>query len=381
MGTNKISISLCICFFLIVCCSQQGKEVTYNPVTKRYTVCLGAKHKILRDISTANITKLYNPEYLACSGFIKPSSQNQVIVSSPFQGIVKELYVRNGENVEKGKILAIIENAEFISIQENYLSVKSQYEYLREDFKRQGELSLERATSLKVLQQAQNEFNKTEAKLYSLKKTLDIIGIHSDSIRVDNIQSSIALKAPISGKVNLLNTRLGSLSSVENPLCEITGTHGQLLYMQLIESIDVNILPGQLLEFFIKTNPSKTYRSKVFSILPATDNPNQIEVYADIEDSGVGFESGMPVFARISSSNDSVDVLPEEAIVQSGEKEFVILKKYNNCFELIEITAGKSIQKMRQVIEIPKYIQNGDFVVHGSDLIYREIINPAKKIR
>jgi cobalt-zinc-cadmium efflux system membrane fusion protein len=379
MANNNRTLLIFVSLILSIGCSQRGKEITYNPFTNSYSICLDDKHKILSEITTTNLTKQFYPEYIECNGITKPSFQNQAFVSAPIQGFVKGLFIRNGEYVEKGKTLAILENTDYIEIQENYLIAKSQYDYFKEDFKRQGELSLESATSLKVMQQAQNEFRKTEVKLFSLKKILEIIGINSDSIRVDYIQSTIELKATISGRVNLLNTKLGAICSGDNPLCEITGIHGQIIYFKLDENQADKIEVNQPVEFSISKDPSKLYKSKVFSILPVSDDPKKIEVYADIIDDIEGFDSGLSVNAKIFTGNDSVDVLPDEAIIRSENKTFIIIKTENNCFKPIEIISGKSIEKMSRILIIPDELRKAEFVVKGSNILYQEIKKLKKK--
>jgi membrane fusion protein, heavy metal efflux system len=372
---------LVIIYLILIGCSHKGQKIKIDPVTRKYTICIGEGQKLLSQITTTHITKKYSEGYIECKGYIRPSINNQVIVSPPVQGVLKNIFIRQGEYVEKGKTLALLENSEIISLQENYLITKSEYDYLKEDFTRQGELSIENATSLKIMQQAQNEFRKTEAKLYSLKKMLNIIGINCDSVRIDRIQSIIELKAPISGKVNLLNSKSGALCSVENPLCEITGTNGQNIYINLNESQDVNVNLNQPIEFSVSTSPDIIYKSKIYSILPACNDLKKIEVYADLPDNREFLTTETPVNARILTKGDSVDVLPEEAIIRSREKNYVIIRKEDNCFELNEINIGKKIENMCLILTSPDNTETDEFVVKGSEILYEKIKMSEKEFR
>ena len=381
MVTEKINILLILMLFLCNSCSHRYKEKKFNTDNNRYSICFDDKQEILKEITTTTLTKQLFQDYIECSGTIKPSLKNQFVVSAPVQGFVKDLFTYTGEYVEKGKTLALIENSEYISIQENYLVTKSQYEYFKEDFKRQGELSLENATSLKVMQSAQNEFRKTEAKLYSLKKTLDIIGINCDSVRPDHLRSTIEIKAPISGKVNMLNTKLGIFCSSENPICEITGTTGQVIYLKLNKSQVININTNRPMEFSISTKPEKFFKTKIFSLFPMKDDPDNFEIYADIQNDSECFNTGIPVNVKISAIIDSAYVLPNEAIISVNNKSYGILKTENNCFSLEELNTGKSIDKKTRIISMPDNIRNTVFVVNGSQMLYQKIKISNKEIR
>ena len=54
----------------------------------------------------------------------------------------------------KGEVIAVLENPEFIQLQQDYLDYKSQLIYLKEELERQQELAKENVNAKKTLQKA-----------------------------------------------------------------------------------------------------------------------------------------------------------------------------------------------------------------------------------
>jgi cobalt-zinc-cadmium efflux system membrane fusion protein len=377
MGNKrKVSFSILI-FLMIVGCSIKQNKISLDSQSGNLSFCFDNNQKNIPENTTTYLKRDILQDYVDCYGIIKPSPENEVVVSPPIRGIVKNIFIRTGEFVEKGAILAILENSEIVSMQEEYLITRSQYDYYKEDFKRQGELSLENATSLKIMQQAQNEFRKTEAKLYSLKKRLEILGIKSDSIQSDQIQSTIELYAPISGKVNILNIRIGSLCSGENPFCEISGTSGQVICFNLNEDQMVNLNINQPLEFSISTFWEKVFRTETHSV-SFSNNGRKVEICTALNDPSEKFETGNIIKTRIFTNKDSVDVLPEESVIHFDNKKFVVIKTTDRCFEINEIEIGKSLYNKCPILSIPENLRKSEFVVKGSKTLFQEIKNAEK---
>jgi cobalt-zinc-cadmium efflux system membrane fusion protein len=86
-----------------------------------------------------------------------------------------------------------------LKLQQEYLECRHQLDYFSEELKRQGELALEKAASLKKLQETELGYKIWETRKASLEKQLALLGIYSDSLETKNLASSITVKAPVSG--------------------------------------------------------------------------------------------------------------------------------------------------------------------------------------
>jgi cobalt-zinc-cadmium efflux system membrane fusion protein len=308
------------------------------------------------------------PEIIACKGKIIASPDEIAIVSVPIQGAIRKLNVSHGKYIKKGMPVAIIENSEIISLQEEYLIIKSEYGYYKEDFKRQGELNLENATSMKIMQKAQHDFQKAEAHLQSLKKRLELIGLNPDSVESKKLQSTITVFAPISGYVSQVNAKLGLFCKIETPLCMISGDQNPMLQLHADESKSGKITVGQSVDFSILTNPDKIYNATITGIEPDNGEPI-VFVYAEIKNEN--FQIGIPVDAAIMAGKQSVFTIPTESVIHRNDKTFVFNKTDDNCFAITEIKTGKTIGNEQEISVITENPDQTEYVISGAQNIYK----------
>ena len=91
---------------------------------------------------------------IRASGALDVPPQQLLTVSSPYGGTLKSTELLQGKPVTKGEVIAVLENPEFIQLQQDYLDYKSQLVYLKEELNRQEELSKENVNAKKTLQKA-----------------------------------------------------------------------------------------------------------------------------------------------------------------------------------------------------------------------------------
>jgi cobalt-zinc-cadmium efflux system membrane fusion protein len=78
-------------------------------------------------------------------------------------------------HVSKGQVLAVIEDQQYIQLQQDYMLAKSNYSYAEKEYRRQYELNQSQASSDKVTQQAQAEMNNQKIMMNSIAEKLRLI--------------------------------------------------------------------------------------------------------------------------------------------------------------------------------------------------------------
>lgn len=91
---------------------------------------------------------------LAVNGVLSMPPQQRVSVTFPYGGILRSTPVQAGKWVEKGQVVATLENPEFVTLQQDFLDARSQLDFLEKDYERQRELSRENVGALKNFQRA-----------------------------------------------------------------------------------------------------------------------------------------------------------------------------------------------------------------------------------
>ncbi|NDC31348.1 MAG: efflux transporter periplasmic adaptor subunit, partial [Bacteroidetes bacterium] len=104
------------------------------------------------------------------NGVIEVPPQNMVSVSFPLGGYLKSTKLLPGMHVNKGEVLAVLEDAQFIQLQQDYLMAKSKLEFIEAEYNRQKELNASKASSDKVFQQAKSDLENQKILLRSLSE-------------------------------------------------------------------------------------------------------------------------------------------------------------------------------------------------------------------
>ena len=77
------------------------------------------------------------PVKISVNGMIDVPPENKAVVNSTVGGYIKTTPFLEGDIVKKGQALVTLENPEFITMQQEYMEVKEQLNYLKAEYDRQ----------------------------------------------------------------------------------------------------------------------------------------------------------------------------------------------------------------------------------------------------
>ena len=110
--------------------------------------------KQIEDLTAELETALNRIEQLEGKASAQPDErQDKVFINNLMEGRITKLYVQPGDSIQKGQKIYSITGKEFIILQENYLLAQAELKHIQNTFKRQGELTLENASSIKKMQE------------------------------------------------------------------------------------------------------------------------------------------------------------------------------------------------------------------------------------
>jgi cobalt-zinc-cadmium efflux system membrane fusion protein len=229
--------------------------------------------------------------------------------------------------VRKGQVMAVIENVEFIDIQQDYLETKSRLVFLSQELERQKELRKEEVNATKTLQQVSSEFNMLNAKISGLEQKLSLIGISPKSLNAGKISKTSNLYSPIDGYVTESNVNRGKYVQPSDVLFELTNKNDMHLALNVFEKDVRKINPGQPIRFALASETDYKREAKVFLIGKSAEKDGTMPVHAHlaISDDAALFP-GMYVKALIETQSENVPALPTEAIIQSEGKSYIFIQ-------------------------------------------------------
>ena len=97
-------------------------------------------------------------------------------------GVVKKILVKEGQQVQRGQVVAAVENTEIVSLQRDYYTAYKEGELARLEYERQKTLSGAGAGVKKNLQLAEKNYRVAQANLVGTGRQLQQMGISTASV-------------------------------------------------------------------------------------------------------------------------------------------------------------------------------------------------------
>jgi membrane fusion protein, heavy metal efflux system len=307
----------------------------------------------LADIHTGSVEMRSVNSTLKVNGIITVAPQNQATVCMPLGGFIKSTSLLPGNAVNKGQTLAVIENQDFVDIQQNYLEAKNKLVFAEAEYKRHTDLFKEDVYSAQNVQQVTVEYKNLKAMVNSLKQKLLLIGIDPDLLSEDNITGTVNLVSPIRGYLTSVNINIGKFVSSTDVLFEIVNNDKLLLELILFEKDADKVASGQKIKFYIN-NETEEHDAVISQIGRSVSNDKTFRVYGNVTSSCKNLLPGMYVNALIEESDLKVTALPSEAVVSFDDKDYIFI------FEKNKEEAGKAMTEYR-IIEVKKGITSSGF--------------------
>jgi len=357
MKKYKFLTSVLLSALLIVLVSCNGgtkaTETKEAEVLPEDIVELRADQIKLAKIETGAIEIKSLSGKLKVNGIVSVAPQNLATVCMPMGGFVKSTSLMPGNIVSKGQILAILENQEFIDIQQNYLEAKNKFEFAEADFKRHSELYKNDVYSAQNVQQVTSDYKNLKAQVKALEQKLAMIGINPANLHEDDISSSVAVVSPISGFVKAVKINIGKYVAPADVMFEIVNSDKLFLELTLFEKDADKIASGQKISFFIN-NETEQHEAIIYQTGKSISDDKTYKVYASVSGVCKNVLPGMYVNAIIETSGNQVTALPSEAIVSFDDKNYIFV------FDKNKEEGGQAFTEYR-MIEIQKGITDGGF--------------------
>ncbi len=290
---------------------------------------------------------------LKVNGSVGVAPENLATVCMPFGGFVKSVTLMPGHAVTKGQTLAVLENQQFVEIQQNYLEAKSKLEFAEAEFKRHSELFKEDVYSQQNLQKVTADYKGLKAEVKALEQKLAMIGIDPANLHEDDISRSVSLISPISGYVKAVNINVGKYVASSDILFEIVNSDKLYLELTLFEKDADKVSVGQKIRFFIN-NETEQHDAVIYQTGRTINADKSYKVYALVKGVCKNLLPGMYVNATIEAASSSVIALPSEAIVSFDDKDYIFV------FEKTKTEGGKPFTEYR-MIEVQKGVTDGGY--------------------
>jgi len=307
----------------------------------------------LAGIQTGSIEMRSVSNTIKVNGIISVAPQNQATVCMPLGGFIKSTTLLPGNAVNKGQTLAVIENQDFVDIQQNYLEAKNRLVFAEAEFNRHTDLYNDDVYSKQNLQQVTVDYKNLKALVKSLEQKLFLIGINPDQLNEENISNRVNLVSPIKGFLKAVNVNIGKYVSPTDILFEIVNNDRLFLELTLFEKDADKVALGQKIKFYIN-NETESHEGVISQTGKSVSNDKTFRVYGTVTSSCKNLLPGMYVNALIEESDLKVTALPSEAVVSFDDKDYIFI------FEKDKEESGKAMTEYR-IIEVKKGVSSSGY--------------------
>ncbi len=184
----------------------------------------------MKDINVAELATRKFDYFVQTQGMIE--SEDNILVSAKAMGVITAVFVKEGQNVTKGQVLAQIDN----SITESSIAeVKSSLDLAKIVYQKQKSLwDQQIGTEIQFLQ-AKNNKESLEARLATLNEQLDMTRI----------------KSPINGTVEAVNIKIGENAAPGAPAFRVINIKDLKVAAKVSESYVTSIDKGNKVQVIL----------------------------------------------------------------------------------------------------------------------------------
>jgi len=345
----KNILSIILILSLVSCNSKQAEPPATAEAAVETSVSLTPEQLKNAQIETGKALKSNISSTLKLNGSIDVPPQSKVSISFPLGGYLKSTKLLPGMAVRKGEVLAVLEDAQFISLQQDYLISKSKLELAEAEYLRQKDLNAGKASSDKVLQQAKSEYETQRITQRALAEKLRLIGLNPDQLTEDKISRTINLHSPISGFVSKVDVNIGKYTAPTDVLFELVNTEDIHLSLSVFEKDVAKLAIGQQVMAYTNDQPGKKYPAEIILVSKDLDENRAAEVHCHFERYDKILMPGMYMNAEVAVKTENAWLVPEAAVVRWQNEHFIFVETGDGTYDMEQVDIGISQDGMQQI--------------------------------
>ena len=269
---------------LVLACVILGAGAVAAVVLARAAATRGADRPNSAQVAQVprrNVRDVRDTELVVtATGVVKPRSGAEVRVGSRVSGVVRRLFVRIGDRVEKGQILAELDARELTERRDQagaaVGSARVDLAYAQADLRRKRELGAAQLIAPSELDLAERACGVAEQRLRENEANLASVTTQLGYARIS---------APIAGVVASISTQEGETvaASFAAPTFVTLLDLDRLEVWAYVDETDIGrIRTGQQARFTVDTYPDRSFEGRVTAIYPQAEIRDNVVNYVAV---------------------------------------------------------------------------------------------------
>ncbi len=314
--------------------------------------------QFLFDIRTSRInTGNFSPS-VSLFGTVLPSPAGRAVVQTPQTGIIRSLNVIVGQNVNKGQLLASVEQNVDAGTQVSWLTQKNELEAELSAAKKEYDRlkSIADIVAKKDIDEAERRYQTARQNLNAFES----LGSGKNNSRL------IMLYAPIDGKIDNFTFSVGSTVNAGQEILSVTNLKTVFVEAQVFDKDIEHVRTGK--EYLVEcTDNHHTEKVRLVTMSPSINTSNQSQkVLFEMDNTDGDFKIGEFVNIRVFGEADSQHItLPNSAITEINGKSAVFVKDAAEHYSMVYVSAGENNGQyttiLKGVEEYERVVVNGTY--------------------
>ncbi len=324
--------------------SQLELAIAENDTTSRYPL-----------VTVFEVKDTVFSRFVAIQGNVETSEN--ILIYPEYQGVLSQVFVKQGQQVSKGQTLAKIDDG---GLSSQLAQLETQYELAKTTYERQQRLWDQQIGSEIQLLQAKTNMEASESAVKQLRSQL----------------GKTTIRAPFSGVIDEIITEQGSVVSP-----------GGMALMRLVNLSNMRVkasVPENYLQSVSKGDPVKINFpaiqetvdgkiSMVGSFINPTNRTFQVEV--EIPNTQQKIKPNLMANLQINDyTNETALAIPSNCIIENaiGETFVYVLKEREGSIAQVERTQIETGKKNNGFVEVLNGLSNEDVIVQGGALTLKD---------
>lgn len=345
-NNHRVSIVyfIVLVFALGSCSTPEVAEAEKQVEVQKNEVEFTGKQAENLPLELTDLTESSFEKTIQATGQIKVSPENSIAITFPISGNITWLKkgLLSGSLVNKGERLAEIYSLEAIRLQEEFQVLRVQQKRVLAEKERQKKLASAEATSQKIRQEVEENYEMNQIRLSSIKAQLVAIGLGEKELMSGQIIRQLPVRSPISGTLVQVLVQVGGKVAEMESLFQLAEVKKGMIVCKLHQEDVQNIQIGQGVHF--PKYPS--WSGRIEQIGAIADEQNQtVDVYVRVNGmQNIQLDQRLQV--EIQTMTKRANTLPTSAIQTSESGEKFVWVKYQEkdrvVFKQIPVKIGET---------------------------------------
>jgi len=281
------------------------------------------------------------------------TTKNLLIITPEYNGILTNVYVKEGQRVSKGQVLAKIDDG---GLSQQLAQYKIQSNLAKTTFERQKRLWDQKIGSEIQFLQAQSSYLSQQEAINQIQQQLN----------------KTTVRAPFSGTIDDVITEKGSVVGAgQTPLMQIVNLDNMYIETDVPESYVSSVIKGKNVnvEFAVLGKTIDTKIRQAGDVINPANRTFKVEI--DVPNKDKSIKPNLTARLKINDyTNDKAILVPQSIISENAEGEqyvYIVSDKKENNEGVVNKVIIKTGKTQGDVIEVLDGIPNGaELILEGA---------------